>query len=146
MIQTIYPYLTFIDEGQEAIKFYENALDATVVNVKTFGDMPPNPDYPISEEVKNRILNALLKVGDTNLMISDSFPGSDKTPTKQNAQVSIAIMINNPEKAKEVFDKLKEKGTVTMPLQETFWSPAYGQVKDKFGVTWQVSTEVEVEK
>lgn len=146
MIQTIYPYLTFIDEGQEAIKFYENALDATVVNVKTFGDMPPNPDYPISEEVKNRILNALLKVGDTNLMISDSFPGSDKTPTKQNAQVSIAITINNPEKAKEVFDKLKEKGTVTMPLQETFWSPAYGQVKDKFGVTWQVSTEVEVEK
>ncbi len=146
MIQTIYPYLTFIDEGQEAIKFYENALDATVVNVKTFGDMPPNPDYPISEEVKNRILNALLKVGDTNLMISDSFPGSDKTPTKENAQVSIAITINNPEKAKEVFDKLKEKGTVTMPLQETFWSPAYGQVKDKFGVTWQVSTEVEVEK
>jgi PhnB protein len=28
-----------------------------------------------------------------------------------------------------------------MPLQETFWSPAYGQITDKFGIEWQVSTE-----
>lgn len=30
-----------------------------------------------------------------------------------------------------------------MPLQETFWSPLYGQVTDKFGVTWQVSTHAD---
>ena len=139
MIQTIYPYLTFVDEGQEAIKFYESAFDAIVLNVQLFGDMPPNPDYPIPEEAKDRVLNAHLKVGDTTLMISDSFPGSDKTPTKGNSNVSIAITINNPEKTKEVFNKLKQGGTVTIPLQETFWSPAYGQVRDKFGVTWPVS-------
>ena len=106
--------------------------------MQLFGDMPPNPDYPIPEEAKDRVLNAHL--------ISDSFPGSDKTPTKGNSNVSIAITINNPEKTKEVFNKLKQGGTVTIPLQETFWSPAYGQVRDKFGVTWQVSTEVEEEK
>lgn len=43
--------------------------------------------------------------------------------------------INSVEKFKEAFEKLKESGQVGMPLQETFWSPSYGQVTDKFGVT-----------
>jgi len=43
--------------------------------------------------------------------------------------------IDSVEKSKEVFKKLKEGGQVGMPLQETFWSPSYGQVTDKFGVT-----------
>jgi PhnB protein len=30
---------------------------------------------------------------------------------------------------------------VNMPLQETFFSPAYGIVTDKFGVTFQINTE-----
>ncbi|MFE4100231.1 VOC family protein, partial [Priestia sp. YIM B13484] len=33
-----------------------------------------------------------------------------------------------------------------MPLQETFWSPSYGQVTDKFGVTWQISTQIDDNK
>jgi len=28
-----------------------------------------------------------------------------------------------------------------MPLQETFWSKAYGMVEDRFGVQWQFSHE-----
>jgi PhnB protein len=30
---------------------------------------------------------------------------------------------------------------VTMPLQKTFFSPAYGSVTDKFGVSFQIFTE-----
>ncbi|MEI3605674.1 VOC family protein [Pseudogracilibacillus sp. SE30717A] len=145
MIKTVYPYLSFVDEGQAAIKFYEIALEAKVINIKTFGDMPPNPERPLPEEIKDRILNAHLKIGNTNLMISDSFPGSDNAPTKGNSQISIVLITNDPEKTEEVFNRLKENGTVTMPLQKTFWSPAYGHVTDKFGVTWQISTELDEE-
>lgn len=49
--------------------------------------------------------------------------------------------MNDVEKSKEVFAKLLEGGQAVMPLQETFFSPSYGQVTDKFGVTWHVSTE-----
>ena len=62
------------------------------------------------------------------------------------SQVTIAIQISNAEKAKEVFDKLQEGGEVIMPLQETFWSPAYGQVKDKFNIEWQVTTSTTEQK
>ena len=50
------------------------------------------------------------------------------------------------QKRKEVFDKLQEGGEVIMPLQETFWSPAYGQVKDKFNIEWQVTTSTTEQK
>jgi PhnB protein len=55
--------------------------------------------------------------------------------------VSIAVFVSDPDKAREVFGKLQDGGQVVMPLQETFWSPLYGQVTDKYGVTWQISSE-----
>lgn len=137
MIVGIHPYVVTNGDGQEAVKFYEDALNAEVLNMQTFADMPGDN---VPEDAKDRVLNAHLKVGDTDLMLSDTFPGS---PYKLGSQVSIAITISDAEKAKEVFNKLQDGGKVEMPLQETFWSPAYGQVTDKFGVTWQVSTNSE---
>ncbi|SHS89046.1 glyoxalase/bleomycin resistance protein/dioxygenase [Mycobacteroides abscessus subsp. abscessus] len=139
MILGIHPYLVLNGNGQEAVKFYEEAIDAKVVSVQTFGDMPDNPEYPTPPEAKNRVLNAHLKIGNSDLMLSDTFPGQ---PYPIGAQVTIAIMINSVEKTKAVFEKLQDGGEVLMPLQETFWSPAYGQVTDKFNMTWQVSTEI----
>jgi PhnB protein len=137
MILGIYPYLVTNGNGQEAVKFYENALDAKVLYVQTFGDMPKNPERPTPEEVKDLVLNAHLKVGNTDLMLSDTFPGN---PYQLGSQVTIAINISDVDKTKEVFGKLQDGGQVHMPLQETFWSPLYGQVTDKFGVMWQIST------
>lgn len=137
VILGIYPYVITNGNGQEAVKFYEHALDAKVVSVQTFGDLPENPEYPTPPEAKDRIMNAQLKVGDTDFMISDTFPGQ---PYQLGSQVTIAVTINDAETSKKVFGKLQEGGQVIMPLQETFWSPCYGQVTDKFGVTWQVST------
>ncbi|RDZ11787.1 hypothetical protein C3744_19935 [Priestia megaterium] len=139
MILGIYPYLVMNGNGPEAIKFYENALDAKVIGVQTFGEMPENPEFPTPIKAKNRVMNAHLKVGAIDLMLSDTFPGR---PYQIGSQVTVAITIDSVEKSKEVFEKLKEDGQVGMPLQETVWSPSYGQVTDKFGVTWQISTQV----
>ena len=40
MVLGIYPYLVMNGNGQEAVKFYEKALDAKVIGVQTFGEMP----------------------------------------------------------------------------------------------------------
>ncbi|WNF24645.1 VOC family protein [Mesobacillus jeotgali] len=138
MITGIVPYLVTNGNGQEAVKFYQEALGAEVVSLQTFGDMPPNPEYPLPEEAKNRVLNAQMNIGNAKLMLSDTFPGH---PFQLGSQVTIALLVDNASEAKGIFEKLQVDGKVTMPLQETFWSPAYGQVTDKFGVEWQVSTE-----
>ncbi|MBY0162739.1 VOC family protein [Cytobacillus firmus] len=132
------PYLVMDGNAKEAIQFYEKALDAEVVMVQTFGEMPANPDFPLPDSARDRISHALLKVGETDLMFSDTFPGQ---PVQSSNQVQICIMTDQAEHAKRIYEALREGGQVVMPLQETFWSPAYGIVADKYGVNWNISTE-----
>jgi len=44
---------------------------------------------------------------------------------------------------KITFDKLADRGNVTEPLSETFLAGLFGEVIDRFGVTWQVMIEQE---
>ncbi|MBZ5749965.1 VOC family protein [Metabacillus rhizolycopersici] len=137
MILGAHAYLRMNGNGKEAVKFYENAFEAEVLGVQTYGDLPENPEFSLPAEAKDLVVHAQLKVGSTFLMLSDTFPGQ---PYETGSQVDVAITLNDVKTSKEVFEKLQEGGEVIMPLQETPWSPSYGQIKDKFGVTWQIST------
>lgn len=106
--------------------------------LQTFGEMPENPEFPLPADAKDRVAHAMLKVGETDLMLSDTFPGQ---PHQQGNQVTICISTNDMEKSKQIYEALQQDGQVNMPLQETFFSPAYGIVTDKFGVTFQIYTE-----
>ncbi len=132
------PYLVMNGNAKDAIDFYIQALDATMIGILTFGEMPENPEFPISEEVKGRIAHAMIKVGETDLMFSDTFPGH---PHQIGNNINICIMSNDVARSNEIFAALQEGGQVDMPMQETHWSPAYGIVTDKFGVTFQITTE-----
>jgi len=134
------PYLVFDGNTKEAVYFYEKALGGEIVALMTFGDMPANPDYPMTEEMKERVMHAHLKVGASELMFSDTFPG---TPHQAGDTVQVAIHPTDEERAKAIFAALSDGGQVVMPLQKTDWSPMYGIVKDKFGVTFQVNVEIE---
>ncbi|MED3623811.1 VOC family protein [Neobacillus thermocopriae] len=141
MILGVHPYIILDGKAKEAVKFYENALDAENLGVQTYRDLPENPEFPLSDEMKDLVVHANLRVGkNTFLMLSDTFPDQ---PYQLGTQVTIALMVNDVEKSKEVFEKLQDGGEVILPLGETPWSPSYGQVKDKFGIIWQISTLVE---
>jgi PhnB protein len=73
-------------------------------------------------------------------MFSDTFTGM---PFVVGNNISLAIVIESIDEIKSIFNKLKEGGTVSMDLQETFWSKCYGTLVDKFGIGWQVSLESE---
>lgn len=132
------PYLMMNGNAKEAIQFYEKALKAEVLFNQTFGEMPENPEFPLPDEAKELVSHAMLKVGETELMFSDNFPGQT---SQIGDQVTICISTNDIEKSKQMFESLQQEGQVKMPLQETFFSPAYGIVTDKFGVTFQIYTE-----
>lgn len=140
MILGVHAYLRTNGNGKEAVKFYEEALEAENLGVQTYGELPENPEFPLPEEAKDRVIHAQLRINNSFLMLSDTFPGQ---PYETGSQVDVAILLDDVEKSIEVFGKLSQGGEVIMPIQETPWSPSYGQVKDKFGVTWQISTIVE---
>jgi PhnB protein len=55
--------------------------------------------------------------------------------------ISLSVSVDNEEKAKQIFNGLSEGGTITMPLEKTFWAPLFGMLTDKFGINWLVSFE-----
>ncbi|MGG1676111.1 VOC family protein [Neobacillus sp. NRS-1170] len=138
MTVKLIPYLVMDGNAKEAIQFYQNALDAQVLFSQAFGEMPENPEFPLPAEAKDRVSHATIKIGESELMLSDTFPGQ---PHHSGNQVTICISTNDAEKARKFFNALEDGGQVGMPLQETFFSPAYGSVTDKFGVNFQIFTE-----
>lgn len=127
-------YLNFDGNCREAIEFYAEAFGVDTPQMMTFGEVPPDPNHPLPEEAKNRIMHARMTIHGSNVMFSDTFPGS---PFTVGDNISLALVLDDVNALQSAFNKLKEGGTVIMELQETFWSKSYGSLTDKFGVVWQ---------
>ena len=54
---------------------------------------------------------------------------------------SLSITAANEREADRLFEALGDGGQVQMPLAKTFFSPRFGMVADKFGVSWMVIVE-----
>ena len=52
----------------------------------------------------------------------------------------VTLHTDDAAQARRWYDALVEGGKLTMPFGETFWSPGYGGLTDKFGVPWMVNT------
>ncbi len=136
MITAIEPYLVTNGNGQEAVEFYQHVFGAEVISLTLWKDHIP--DCP--PDRANLVLNAQLRIGDHRLMLSDDNPDFDY---RIGSNMSAAISTDSVETATEIYHKLKiDAREIHMELAETFWSPAYGNVTDKFGMNWQISTEV----
>ncbi len=58
---------------------------------------------------------------------------------KPNFQgITLSVNAANEPEAKRLFAALGDGGKVNVPLGKTFFSPAFGMVADRFGVSWMV--------
>ena len=133
-------YLNFNGNCREAAEFYAEVFKTEKPQIMTFGEAPQHPDYQLPEEAKDLVMHTRLNINGSNVMFSDTFPGS---PFILGNNISLAFVSKNEDEIRAAFDALKENGTVTMELQETFWSKCYGALKDQFGIEWQFSHEAE---
>ncbi|MFM9329853.1 VOC family protein [Paenibacillus mesotrionivorans] len=133
------PYITLEGKVKEAIRFYEQAIGAEVLSLATYGDMPDMPET-FTDELKQLVAHAKLKVGESELMFSDAFGGS---AIEAGKRVTICITTNNVEQSRGIFEALQQGGTINMPFREEPFSPGFGDVTDKFGVTFQIYTELQ---
>ncbi|WP_409293834.1 VOC family protein [Peribacillus sp. SCS-26] len=128
----IKPYLMFNRECEEAFTLYQTAFDGEILSLQKYGDMPPNPDFPINEDDRNLVLHSELKLTETGLIM-----GSDsKRDPGNGGKVSISVELDSEDQAKKAWNALKDGGKVQMDLQPAFFAKLHGSVQDKFGVTW----------
>ena len=129
----IRPYLSFKGECNDAIALYSRAFNTSVIDMMRYGDVPGGP--PVEEEKKKQVLQATLRFGDNFIRMSDSFGELNDVTSER---VAIAVECKE-EEVRLAFSVLSEQGKVEMPLQNTFFSPCYGIVVDKYGVMWNLA-------
>lgn len=126
------PYFTLDGNAKEALEYYKEIFDGEVMNVQTFGEA----DFPTPPEADDRVMHAQFKKGELFFMMSDTFPGQS---VDKGNHLALALEMESEEKIQSLYDKLSEKGTVLMELQDTFWGAKYAKVKDAFGFTWDLN-------
>jgi PhnB protein len=132
------PYLFFDGRCEEALEFYKKALGAKIETLMRFKDSPEPPQpgmVPPGSE--NKVMHASFRVGDTVAMASDG--NCRGKPSFQG--FSLSISARDEAEAKRLFAALGEGGQVQMPLAKTFFSPRFGMVADRFGVSWMIIVE-----
>ncbi len=129
------PYLCFEGRCEEALEFYRRALGAEVTMLSRFKDSPePHRPGMIPPGSENKIMHASLRIGDATLMASDG--RCQGAPSFQG--ISLSLTVANEAEAEKRFAALADGGQVQMPLTKTFFSPRFGMVADRFGVTWMI--------
>jgi PhnB protein len=131
----VQPYLFFDGRCDEAVEFYTAKLGAKVEMLMRFKENPePAANPPGAGE---KVMHCAFRVGDTQVMASDG--NCAGKPSFQG--FSLALTARDEADAKRLFAALGEGGQVQMPLAKTFFSPAFGMVADRFGVSWMVLAE-----
>jgi PhnB protein len=129
------PYLNFNGQCEEAFKFYEQCLGGKIAFKMTYGESPIAEHAPAGW--RDKVLHATLLLGERALMGADAPP--DRYQRPQGFSVSLAM--KNPADAERIFQALAEGGTVTMPLQQTFWAVRFGMLIDRFSIPWMINCE-----
>jgi PhnB protein len=131
----IQPYLCFEGRTEEAIEFYKQALGARVEMLMRHKDNPEPPHAGMcAPESGDKVLHATLRIGETRFLASDG----RATGKPDFHGFSLSLDARDEAHAREMFSALSDGGEVRMALGRTFFSPAFGMVADRFGVSWMV--------
>ncbi len=129
------PYLYFNGNCEVAFKFYEQHLGGKIEAVHTYAGSPMENQLP--PEWRDKVMHVRMKVGTTVLMGSDAPEGRYRTPQG----FSVSLNLKDAAEADRLFEALSKNGTVSMPIQKTFWATRFAMFTDQFGIPWMINCE-----
>lgn len=119
---------------EEAMNFYKNCFGGEPT-LTIIGDSPMKDHFP--EAMKDKILHAELATDGFTIMASDM-----NGPDGFTEGTNVAISLDNadPEKAKQLYNKLAVGGIIMDEFKTQFWGGMMGVVRDQFGIKWMLSS------
>jgi PhnB protein len=127
------PYLFFSGNCREAMTRYQEIFGGQL-DLLAMADVPEG--VPTPSDQQDLIMHSALVLSDGLLMASDD-PTGDAGAMKG---ISVSVALPDVAETERVFKELSDGGVVTLPISETFFSPAFGMCIDRFGVPWMVNT------
>ncbi|GAA4689027.1 VOC family protein [Nocardioides nanhaiensis] len=126
------PYLQLRGEAREALDFYHGVFggEASAMTYADAGGM----GLPQGEQ--HLVMHASLDAGpQLRLMLADL---TDDAPDAPNGVIMLSGPADDGPTLTRWFEALADGGSVAVPLELAPWGDHYGQVTDRFGVSWMV--------
>lgn len=136
-------YLNLNGNAKEAADYYARVFEAGVPDIMYYSDMPKEENIDIPEGSRDLVMHGAVNTFAGLIMLADNEPGVVITP---NQGVWLTLSHKDLDRLRRVFDALAGDGEALMPLEPSFFSPLYGQVKDKFGFYWHIMSWEEPKK
>ncbi len=126
-MRTVTPYLAIVGAAQ-ALEFYKKAFGAKEISRQALPD--------------GKLMHAAMKIGDSMIMMSDEFPGSNLRGPSGVGTTTVMLHVYTKDVDKLWARALAAGARVAMPLDNVFWGERYGQLQDPFGHLWTLSMRI----
>lgn len=140
MSSKIQTFLLFTGENQgkaeEAVNFYSTLFDdSEIIDIERYGPNDPEPEGSVKQ--------AHFSLNGQRFMAKDSHlkHNFDFTPA-----ISFFIESDSEKDIDDAFKVLAKEGVVFMPLEQYPFSPKFGWVQDRYGISWQLNFTPDIKK
>lgn len=130
--QKITPYLWFDGQAEEAMNFYTSLFNnARVVEINRYPE--GYSEGPLAG-MEGRVIHGLFELAGYQFMALDGGPLFKFTPA-----VSFFVNCDTEAEIDALWTALAEGGSALMPLQAYPFSPKFGWIQDRYGLSWQLN-------
>ncbi|KTR82623.1 VOC family protein [Leucobacter chromiiresistens] len=144
-------HLNFRGDARAALEFYRSVFGGDL-RVSTYGDLGMPEEFPDARKV----VFGRLAADDGFAVMAYDIPGESAGSiagggsTRREGQTTItdqamflSISAETLAELSPYWDALRAGATVVAPLSASAWSPGFGMLTDRFGVTWSCSVATE---
>jgi PhnB protein len=131
------PYIFFYGRCEEALEFYKKAIGGTY-EMQRMDAAPPEMSQHVSADQRNRVMHASFTGSGISFLASDG--RETKTIDPEAGNISLALNAPDRETGERIFKALAQGGTVNSPLEDAFWGGRFGDVVDRFGIEWMITS------
>ena len=130
-MQKITTFLMFTGQAEAAMTLYTSLFEQSgILNLTRYG--------PHEAGAEGTVQHATFTLNGQEFMCIDSAPVHEFTFTPS---MSLYVRCKTEEEIDRVFAILAQDGQVLMPLDRYPFSPKFGWLSDRFGVSWQLSLD-----
>ncbi len=130
-MQKIVPCLWYDSDAEEALRHYAGLIPGSSIGAATrYG----KAGQEIHGRAEGSVMTIEADLGGTRVVGLNGGPMFSFTPA-----ISFFVTLEEAASVERLWEGLLGGGEVLMPLGAYDWSPRYGWVRDRWGLTWQVA-------
>lgn len=135
MTLTVVTHLNFRGQAREALQFYRSVFGGKIV-VRTYADA-----WSVTDPSEaNQVMWGQVASEDGFRIMAFDVPSS-RPWSPGEAAFFVSLISESETEIASRWSLLGDGGSVLHPLEPAQWSPLYGMLKDRFGITWVLSVD-----